>query len=838
MARFDTDKLRRDFQLSDYLPLRGIALKRNGNEFECACPFHAENTPSFQIYRGKRGTQEFKCQGCGEKGDVLDFIQKWDNLSFDEACEVLGGKRVVMNDRKSVSDTHPPGEDVYAHYTALLPPPNAEVFEPGKRSGPIRNPKRPEKPISHYRPSSVHPYHNAKGKLVGYVLRIDLEDGKKLTPCILWCRHEGTGEEGWCHRPMKQDGRPMYGLPALKVRPQAQVLVFGGERKTDEAQALLPTTACVSYLGGDQNAGKTDWSQLGGRDVIIWPDNDDSGQRAAETIAEAATAAGALRVRIVQAPGAERPKGWDVGDAIKEGWTKAEIVAWAKDRAAPWIPPREGASTAPETKTAPEAREQRADSQPPRAPEALIPTQQIKPDPEPEDKPEPEQRRKPRPVADPDSNVIRLQADLDPTPREDGKPWQSYLELDDKGSPKPKLMTNFVAYMQRHPKMRGVLAKNLFTQDVTLLRAPPWENPASFQPRAMTDNDATRAGMWMEGARLTPTPNQAGLAMTVAAEAAAFDPVRDYLNGLAWDGLPRLSTWLLTHMGVMNTKNGIERLFGRNWLIAAVARNLTTKPDGEKVDNMLVFEGAQGKRKSMALEVLATMNGVRYFTDSVDDITSKDAIMQMRNAVIVEIGELASLEGASVEMVKKWASKRVDSFRPPYGKNVIDLPRRSVLAGTVNPSGIGYLRDATGGRRFWPVRVSGEVDIGALVRDRDQLWAEAVHLYRAGERWWLEGYEVEMAGKEQSKRFQDDPWADGISEFLEQFGHTIVTVDKIFRHLEIPRHLHHAKNHKRITDQLKHLGYESKLRRVGQRQSAIRVWTKQGDDNGDAEDFN
>lgn len=838
MARFDTDKLRREFELSTYLPLRGIELRRNGNEWEACCPFHAENTPSFQIYRGKRGTQEFHCKGCGAKGDVIEFIQKWDNLTFDEACEVLGGKRVVMNERKSVSVTHAPGDDVYAHWTAILPPATAEKFEPNKRTGPIRNPKRPEKPIVHYRPASVHPYHNAKGKLIGYVLRIDLEDGRKLTPCILWCRHEGTGEEGWCHRPMKQDGRPMYGLPALRARLQAQVLVFGGERKTDEAQALLPTTACVSYLGGDQNAGKTDWSQLGGRDVIVWPDNDDSGVRAAEAIAEAAHAAGALRVRIVQAPGAERPKGWDVGDAIKEGWGRAEIVEWAKDRAAPWEPRRGEASTEPPRGApAPETRDKRADARPTEAPEALIPTQQIKPDPEPEHKPEPD-RRRPRPVADPDSNVIRLTADVEPVQHTEGKHWAAYLECDDKGAPKPKLMTNFVTYMQRHPSMRGVLAKNLFTQDITLTRAPPWEEAATFQPRAMVDHDATRAVMWMEGARLTPTPTQAGMAMTVAAEAAAFDPVKDYLNGLTWDGLPRLGTWLLTHMGVAQTRHSVERLFGRNWLIAAAARNLTAKPDGEKVDNMLIFEGAQGKRKSLALEVLATMNGVRYFTDNISDINSKDSILQMRDAVIVEVAELASLDGASVDEIKKWATIKVDKFRPPYGRNTINLPRRSVLAGTVNPSGIGYLRDATGGRRFWPVRVAGEIDIGALVRDRDQLWAEAVHLYRAGERWWLEGEEADLAQKEQSKRFQQDPWADGINEFIEEFGHTLITVDRIFRHLEIPRHLQFERNHRRITDHLKHAGFKSVPKRVGKRALPIRVWIREGDDNADAEDFN
>ena len=132
---------------------------------------------------------------------------------------------------------------------------------------------------------------------------------------------------------------------------------------------------------------------------------------------------------------------------------------------------------------------------------------------------------------------------------------------------------------------------------------------------------------------------------------------------------------------------------------------------------------------------------------------------------MIEIAELDTMSRAEVGTIKAFISRTQDRFRPPYGKRLVDLPRQCVFAGSVNPEG-GYLKDATGGRRFWPVRCGDDRPRGAA-RDRDQLWAEAVARYRAGEPWWLETRDLtELAEEEQLDRYQGDAWEEPIRAYL------------------------------------------------------------------------
>ena len=114
--------------------------------------------------------------------------------------------------------------------------------------------------------------------------------------------------------------------------------------------------------------------------------------------------------------------------------------------------------------------------------------------------------------------------------------------------------------------------------------------------------------------------------------------------------------------------------------------------------------------------------------------------------------------------IKAFMSRTTDRFRPPFGKRVVECPRQCVFSGTVNHT--EYLRDETGARRFWPV-LCGSIDIDALARDRDQLWAEAKHRYSSGEKWWLDTSAlVEIAAEEQAARYQGDPWEEIIGPWL------------------------------------------------------------------------
>ena len=145
-------------------------------------------------------------------------------------------------------------------------------------------------------------------------------------------------------------------------------------------------------------------------------------------------------------------------------------------------------------------------------------------------------------------------------------------------------------------------------------------------------------------------------------------------------------------------------------------------------------------------------------------------------AWVIELPELDAISRAEFSRIKAFMSRAVDRFRPPYGRRLIESPRQCVFVGTVNHG--EYLRDETGGRRFWPV-TCGQINLEALRRDRDQLWAEAVVRYRKGEHWWLEEPDaVKAAMEEQEFRYSTDPWEEPVAAWLAK-GHDAVTTDDV-----------------------------------------------------------
>jgi predicted P-loop ATPase len=207
----------------------------------------------------------------------------------------------------------------------------------------------------------------------------------------------------------------------------------------------------------------------------------------------------------------------------------------------------------------------------------------------------------------------------------------------------------------------------------------------------------------------------------------------------------------------------------------------------------LILEGPQGGKKSTALKTLAG----EWFTDEIADLGSKDSALQTRGVWVIEIAELDSMTRAEVSRIKAFMSRATDRFRPPYGKQVIESPRQCVLTGSVNHS--TYLRDETGGRRFWPVRC-GEIDVDALAKDRDQIWAEAIVQYRRGEVWWLETRElIQEAERQQSDRYEEDAWHVLIATWVENpeerrgvTGHLVGAFSSDHQSVCIPDILNHC----------------------------------------------
>jgi predicted P-loop ATPase len=237
-----------------------------------------------------------------------------------------------------------------------------------------------------------------------------------------------------------------------------------------------------------------------------------------------------------------------------------------------------------------------------------------------------------------------------------------------------------------------------------------------------------------------------------------FHPVREYLAGLAWDGVPRLDSLLVRYAGAQDSE--YIRAIGAKTLLAAVRR--VRKP-GIKFDYVVVLEGPQGSLKSSFVRELVPK--VEWYSDpALGNADSKDAALLLQGSWIIELGEMSVLSKSDIEALKAFVSRGVDRLRRPYERLPISLPRQCIFIGTTNQS--EYLMDQTGNRRFWPVRI-GAIDIEQLVADREQLWAEAASREAAGESIELPKALWNVAAEHQKERVSEDPWAGLLRDYLD-----------------------------------------------------------------------
>jgi predicted P-loop ATPase len=388
--------------------------------------------------------------------------------------------------------------------------------------------------------------------------------------------------------------------------------------------------------------------------------------------------------------------------------------------------------------------------------------------------------------------------------------WEDDLILDPRtGNIKP-VVANLTLILRESPKWKGVLAYDEFAAQVMIRKTTPWGDGASH----WTDHRETQTRIWFQRMSINPTLGDVGRAVQAAARHNQFHPVRDHFASLsAWDGKARLDTWLQTYFHVADSE--YVRAIGSRWIMSGVAR---IYQPGCQADHMLVLEGDQGKQKSTALRHLAIKD--EWFADRVSHIGSKDAQLELTGVLLIEIAEMDTLRKAASGATKSFLTRREERFRPPYGKHTIKLPRQCVFAGTINPPVGGYLKDPTGARRYWPVTCHGKIDLEGLKRNRDQLWAEAIHRYKADMPWWLETDELEaLATAEQEARFVVDAWDEPIRTWINNriklFGQIDVSLPEVLEHIGLAREHHNQTAQNRVVSILTSMGFKKYRARHG-----------------------
>lgn len=547
--------------------------------------------------------------------------------------------------------------------------------------------------------SRVWAYRDAKGRLLLYVARYDVEPRKQVLPWS-YCFEPAKNRHRWTIRGITgKDKRPLYGLDRLGANPDADALMVEGEKSADAAQELMgDACVAVSWMGGVESADKVSVKALEGRRVILWPDFDAQRVKLTKDEAEAGVDPAskpllpmheqpgirAMMALAAQLKGVAREvimvgydidenrAGWDLADAQAEGWTGKQVLEYMGKRAGD--PAHIASGKAP-------------------APPAAKPAQ------------EPANDNEPR---------LPLDAAVNPF---------GYVHLSDKGQPM-NTWENLAYLMGEY----GITARyNIVKKDVDV----------TIPGRDFGQDSASNLVLSEMGsicARNRMPKSDLDNYIKLIGNQHRYNPAAELISERPWDGVSRLPQLYATLQTPPKYDRAMLELLLRRWLISAVASVL--KPTGFWSKGVLVLQGDQSLGKTAWIKaLLPTEQRGLIKIGAIIDPSNKDTISSAIGHWIVELGELdGTFRKADIARLKAFISQDIDQLRRPYDRLESSYQRRTVFCASVNPE--KFLADETGNVRWWTIPVT---DLNAShAIDVQQLWAEVAHLYESGERWWLE----------------------------------------------------------------------------------------------------
>lgn len=681
----------------------------------------------------------------GDKGaDLINLYAGMRGIAQGEAAKELGAQHVNGHHHAVTPMLRLPKPEREAAIDAPLQRPPADAPPPGRHR-------------SHGEPVALYRYADADGTL-GYVARYEPPGERKQFSPWIWAGGK------WVAKAFPKP-RPLYGLDRLAKAPAgATVMLCEGEKACDAAAALVLPQVLMTWPGGAKAVEHVDWSPLKGRTVNLWPDNDEPGRECMARVAEKLIALGCSG-RVVDPTG--ESEGWDLADAVADGWDRETLKAWLKrDGGAHVIPypspmPEGDAATA-----TPSAGPNRSTT----SPSALAPP----------------------PAAAP-VDAARL----------DKRQLWEVIGLDTRATSNGEPPCNedtVLRILAWHPP------KFWFDE---FLQRPMCQDGETVRP--MRDGDYTAFLTYCQRSlylhKLTLSKVQAAVDLYV--QSHVRNCAQDWLRSLQWDGIARLDAWLPRVFGT--PADAYHMAVGRCFLLSMVARVL--RP-GCQCDYMPVFEGGQGLGKSTVCRIL----GGDWFTEASESPFSKDFSQCMTGKMLIEVSELEPFSRAGAERVKAVISNRVDTYRPPYGRQAKDFPRMCVLVGTTNRT--DWVKDETGARRFWRV-VTGELDIEYLREHRAQLFAEAVQRFQAGECYW--DVPTEAARQMADEARAVDPWHDAIMSYANARQAVGVRIEDVLSEaVNVPLDRQSATDSSRVRSILTLEGWHTSVKKEHGR--AVRRW--------------